>query len=169
MSCQTIAFVFAHLRPSLIFISVEMNSVLGLDERHLTVSPNVGIRFFLFVNSSLLISSTHRSHLPSMKFRELSTSNIEPLDFQADEMRHRIAEIDDVYKAIYLETIPWKDFSPLLLDRRRVYSAIVSPIRRVPPEIWSEIFQYELVDMFVFSVDCRMWKRAALSSPGLGI
>ncbi|KIM38691.1 hypothetical protein M413DRAFT_447649 [Hebeloma cylindrosporum] len=107
------------------------------------------------------------SHLTSMKFRELSNSNVEPHDFQADEIRHRIAEIDDVYKVIPPETTQWTDFSHLLLERRRVYSAILSPIRRVPPEIWAEVFQYELADMFVFSVVCRMWRHAALSSPRL--
>jgi len=90
-----------------------------------------------------------------MKFRELSDSNVEPLDFQADEMRHRISEIDDIYNAIHPETAPWMDFSHLLLERRRIYSAILSPIRRVPLKIWAEIFQHELADMFVSAV-CRM-------------
>ena len=155
------------LCSSHIFILGEMNTILGLDERHFTVYPNVGIHFFSFADSSLLTFSTHRDHLLSMKFRELSNSNVEPLDFQAGEIRHRIAEIDDVYKAIHPETTPWTDLSHLLLERRRIYTAILSPIRRVPPEIWAEIFQHELADMFVFSAVCRMWRHAALSSPRL--
>jgi len=50
-----------------------------------------------------------------MKIRELSNSNVEPLNFQADEIRHRIS---DVYKAVHPETAPWTD---LLLERRRIY------------------------------------------------
>ena len=144
-----------------------MNSFLGLNEGHFTLSPNVGSRSFL--PSQVFTSSIHRSDVlsHSMKFRELSNSNTEPLDSQADEIRHRIAEIDDVYRAIHPETTPWTDFSHLLLERRRFYSAILSPIRRVPPEIWAEIFQYELADMFVFSAVCQMWRHAALSSPRL--
>src|SRR5258708_39267325 len=111
------------------------------------ISPSLLTLVFIFFLRELTFS-TYRNHLPSMKFRELSNSNIEPLEFQADEIRHRIAEIDGVYTVIYPETTPWTDLPHLLLERRRIYSTILSPIRRVLPEIWAEIFQHEVADMF---------------------
>ena len=86
-------------------------------------------------------------------------------------MQRRLAGITGALQTIRLETadsgISVVQVEKLLRSRRDAYVTSLSPVRRMPPEVWERIFLHIPEEFIVVSQVCRFWRRVAVSTPSL--
>ncbi|KAJ7440783.1 hypothetical protein B0H11DRAFT_1882929 [Mycena galericulata] len=124
-----------------------------------------------------------------MNLVPLSSTNCPPSDLEAREIRRLIQEGDAHIAEVDVEIQRTVAALEVLRDRRDVYHqevdalhAIISPIRRFPPEILSEVFLAGLKEAILsasypsshpsqppilFGRVCSGWRRVALNTPKL--
>lgn len=100
-----------------------------------------------------------------------NASSTPPSDKDIASIQRRLAGISNALQTIRLETadsgISAVQVEKLLQSRRDAYVTFLSPVRRIPPEVWERIFLLIPEDFIMVSRVCRFWRRAAVSIPSL--
>ena len=93
-------------------------------------------------------------------------NNLQNFIFQLDE---DISSINEQLMAMQAKVLILQTKRTRLVQQRRCYSNLLSPVRCLPIEIFGEIFFYATRDrprhILNFSAVCRLWRDAALRTP----
>ncbi|KAJ7622223.1 hypothetical protein FB45DRAFT_927280 [Roridomyces roridus] len=132
------------------------------------------------------------SHIVPACLESLFTSNLPPVDSEAAHLRHLLAaaatglnQVDSRIGALHEELARLLMQRDDLVARMEQYKAVLSPVRRIPPEVLCEILEwlppgFQRVDYYQVAQPpwrlahiCSLWRETAIGCPslwtGLGI
>ncbi|KZP11989.1 hypothetical protein FIBSPDRAFT_755702, partial [Athelia psychrophila] len=133
-----------------------------------------GLKFVdsISIPSSLLPACVGTNYAPGTHERIHIKSTLLDVHLQLSRLDEALAQINDVRDRIHRKQRTLQEYSAQ-------YTALISPVRRVPPEILAEIFLYFLPHLVYNNADttvvrrnrmlpshiCKRWRDLSLSTP----
>ena len=101
----------------------------------------------------------------------LLNTNSTPSQVQRNFLHNSILQLDEQILDMQSKILVLQTSRSQLLQQRKCYSRLLSPLRSLPIEIFGEIFMYATRDcprhVLILSAVCQLWRDAALRTPVL--
>ena len=101
----------------------------------------------------------------------LLNTNSTPSQMQRNFLQNFIVQLDEQILDMQSKILVLQTSCSQLLQQRKCYSRLLSPLRSLPIEIFGEIFMYATRDsprhVLNLSAVCQLWRDAALRTPAL--